>query len=258
MQTTATHNTQLLPVFFLRKNFGEYRKALWIYSILRQNGIGRAGYTTDHISFLKSYGIASSTAYRYVAKLRGMGWLVDSKSGVRIKSVHKIGGSNNKYCIAIPTSMLHSYEVFSNFIFSSLLLSKFQADFKSRCRNKSIGLEQVSNEVYRSYDLWTATTTEQVGAAYLGISQPSFHRLKKSSSKKGFLKTRYALDKKNNFKSKEEALNYLAMCSEYSRIQKVGDYYFIVVGSTICINSILSINKYSSNKKAHATPQLPV
>ena len=239
------NNSQLLPVAFLRRHFGTSRKALWVYAILRQNGIGNAGYTRDHISFLQSYGIAKSTAYRVVASLRRKGWLVDSKSGIRITSVHTISETKNKYCIPTPSSMLDSYKIFSNFIFTSLLLSKVQADFKRQNRSSNIVLEKVNDEDYRSYDKWAACTTEEVASKYIGISQPTFNRLKKSSAKSGMLTSRYALDLKKSFGSKEEALNVLGWGSNSFRIQKIQNKYVYVIGSILNINSFLKVYKYS-------------
>lgn len=237
--------SQVLPVEFMRQNFGENRKLLWVYAILRQNGKGFAGYTQNHIEFLQTYGIAKSTAYRLVAKLRRMGWIQDSKSGIKVVSVHKISGTKNKYCIPVEAGMLDSYKKFQNFVFSSLLLSKVQADFKRQCREENIVLNKENDETYRSFDKWTARTTEEVAAQYMNISQPTFNRLKKSSAKMGMLTSRYALDKKIKFDSKEEALNFLGMTASSFRIQKMLNTYYLVIGSIISINSLLSIYKYS-------------
>lgn len=247
--TKPTYETsQLVPIEFCRANFAANRKLLWVYLAFRQSGIGSAGWTTDAVQFLMDRGVASSTASRYLLKMEKLGWIHRQNGAVQVKSVHKLTATGNRYAISIQSNWLNSYKQFELFIFSTLLLSKFQADFKAQNRRKAVSLDKERDESYRSYDLHSALTTETVSAKYMGVSQPTFHRLKKSAANAGLLRSKGKICKKISFVSKEDALRYLEVNSKSGRFQKINGVYYIVVGSTISINRILGVNKYSRFK----------
>lgn len=244
-----TYETQVVPAMFCRKHFGSNRKLLWVYLIFRSNGLGSAGWTGDAVEFLKGKGIASSTASRYILKLEKLGWIHRQNGAVRVASVHKLTETKNRYAFTIHPEWLDSYKKFQLYMFSTILLNKFQSDFKFQNRNKSVALYKESDKKYRSYDLHTALTTEEVAAEYIGISQSTFNRLKKSAAKAGMLKSKGAVCKKIKFNSEEDALMYLEMQSKSGRIQNIDGVFYIVVGTKISINRLLCINKYSQVNK---------
>ena len=235
----------MVTVEFLRQNFKE-RKALRCYLLLRSNGLGYAGYTENHIEFLQSKGYSQATAYRFINKLTKLGWITVTPKGVKVKSVHRITNTRNRYAISISNDNIATFSIFEAYLFASLLLSKCQADYKRKLRDERQHTKEESVESsYRSFDLHTMLTTDYVGADYLGITKSMFNRIKKISCRLGFLKVRYALNKKINFKTKSEALNFLGHNPMYKRVQKVEDIYYIVYGSVYSINSILFISQYA-------------
>jgi hypothetical protein len=240
--------SQLVPVEFLRQNFANNKELTRVFLILRDNGLGRAGYTEDHINFLIGKGFAKSTAYRLIKNLVNLNWIEITNKGVKVRSIHKLTEGHNKYCIPVMSSMLLDKQVYKGFIFASLCNSKQQADWKRQQReNKDTQQNnRVSVEVYGSYDSHTSKTTERVMAEYIGISQKSFNLLKKFSCKLGFMKSKFAFNKVNKFGTKEEALFFLGQNPNYKRIKKVGGVYLLVIGQIISISSIISVYKYGT------------
>ena len=235
----------MVPVEFLRQNFKE-RKALRGYLLLRSNGNGFAGYTENPIEFLMSKGYSQATSYRLINKLTKLGWIESTPKGVKVRSVHKLTQTRNRYAIAISDSNIADFTVFEGFLFASLLLSKCQADYKRKVRDERQHTKEESVESsYKSFDLHTMLTTDYVGADYLGITKSMFNRIKKSSAKLGFLKVRYAVNKKINFRTKSEALMFLGLNPEYKRVQSIDGIYYVVIGSVYSINSILYVSQYS-------------
>jgi hypothetical protein len=242
----ATYETQLLPMQFIRTNFGSNRKLLWVYAILRKNGISNGGWTAEAEALLvNDYGVATSTANRYIIKLAKLGWITRKGRNVKLTSVHKLTDTRNRYCMTIHDVWLKDYKRFQLFIFSTLLLNKIQADFKVQNRSKAVALDKVSDKLYKSYDQWSATITEKIAGEYMGVSQKTFNRLKKSAAKAGMLRCKFAVSKKIKFNSESDVLNYLGLNSTTGRFLKVEGFYYMVIGSTININSLLRINKYS-------------